>query len=158
MAGGTIDILEFESDEGDLMAGYIPINIPPRNLAGPFGPDFFKRKFHTFIHDSCSTGETTTVLEIVLVSGQTLDVSHIEDFDQEYMLVCCFVDERTCESVYHSYIRYDSIFRVNVYESSPEERPLGFNFSAYSAAANRVSEPPASDQAVEEAAKASKKK
>lgn len=119
------------------MTTYIPINLPDRNAAGPFGPDFFKRKFHAFLQQTCEVGETTTVLELVLVSGQALDINKIIDFDQDYMLVCCFDDEHSEESLYHSYVRYDTIFRVNVYESSREERPLGFNFAAYSEAASR---------------------
>jgi hypothetical protein len=133
-----MDDIDTEDLLGGGMTTYIPINIPDRNMSGPFGPDFFKRKFHGFVQQSCETGDTTTILELVLVSGQALDINKIMDFDHEFMLVCCFVDEHSSELVYHSYVRYDTIFRVNVYESSPDKRPVGFNFAAYSEAAARV--------------------
>ncbi len=130
------------------MAGYIPINIPQRQPSGPFGPDFFKRKFHQFIREACNATDAKTVLELVLVSGQVLDISHFEEFDNDYMLACVFVDDRNCEDIYHTYIRYDAIFRVNVFDAKKDSRQLGFNLLAYNesqAAKQAAAEPEATD-------------
>ncbi len=108
------------------MVGYYPIN-PAGSSEDPFGPRFFKTRFYQWIKEACSIDNKTPVLEIMLTSGQVLDVSHIEDLRDEYMLACVFSDIRDCSQTYHTYLRYQTIFRINVLTQPRDERPLGFN-------------------------------
>jgi hypothetical protein len=66
------------------------------------------------------------VLELVLAGGETLDISHFVEFDDSYVLAAVFLDTRSCGTVYHAYVRYETIYRVNVVEAALAERPVGF--------------------------------
>jgi hypothetical protein len=68
----------------------------------------------------------TPVLEFLLTSGQVIDVSHIVELKADYMLVSAFVDTRDCANTYHTYIRYMTIYRINVLSQPHDERPIGF--------------------------------
>ena len=78
------------------MIGYYAIN-PSGGSGGPedaFGPRFFKTRFYTWIREACAIDNSVPVLEMLLTSGQVLDVSHIVDLQPDYMLVCAFTDVR----------------------------------------------------------------
>lgn len=110
------------------MIGYYNIN--PGGSGMPedaFGPRFFKTRFYTWIREACSIDGTIPVLEIMLTSGQVLDVSHISELKDDYMLVSAFIDERDCADTYHTYIRYQTIYCINVLNKSRKERTMGFN-------------------------------
>lgn len=110
------------------MIGYYPIN-PQAGEAheDAFGARFFRTHFVDYMRQACSIEGQTAVLELVLASGQVLDVSHIMELKADYMLVSVFRDERTCEDTYNTYLRYQTIFRINVLSKPHEERPIGFN-------------------------------
>lgn len=112
------------------MIGYYPINPAAAATEDAFGPRFFKTRFYSWIREACSVGNRTPVLEIMLTSGQVLDVSNIVDLRDDYMLVCVFSDARDCSQTYHTYIRYLTIYRINVLTQSADVRPLGFNVKA----------------------------
>lgn len=109
------------------MIGYYPINpaAKPDN-EDAFGPRFFRTHFYDYMRQVCQISGQTPVLELLLTSGQVLDVSHIVELTPDYMLVAVFRDTRTCEDVYNTYIRYLTIFRINVLSQPHEERPIGF--------------------------------
>ncbi|MCC6572166.1 MAG: hypothetical protein IT462_00110 [Planctomycetes bacterium] len=109
------------------MIGYYPINPAGPASEDAFGPRFFKTRFYSWIRETCTTGDKTPVLEIMLTSGQVLDISHIVDLRDEYMLVSVFSDIRDCSKTYHTYVRYLTIYRINVLAEPQEDRPLGFN-------------------------------
>jgi hypothetical protein len=110
------------------MIGYYPINPnAPQEHEDAFGPRFFRTQFYEYMKQACSIDGQTPVLELMLTSGQILDVSHILELKPDHMLVCVFRDTRTCEDTYNTYLRYLTIFRINVLSRPHEERPIGFN-------------------------------
>ena len=88
---------------------------------------FFKTHFFDWVKEVCKLDSVTPVLEIMLTSGQVLDVSHIVELKPEHMLVSAFRDGRDCADTFHSYIRYATIYRINVLSQPADERPIGFN-------------------------------
>jgi hypothetical protein len=110
------------------MIGYYPIN-PGGNMADEdtFGPRFFRTHFYEHMREMCDADDRTSVLEVMLTSGQVLDVARIVELKQEYMRAEVYIDSRDCENTYQAYIRYITIFRINVLSAPREERPMGFN-------------------------------
>ncbi|MBK9974169.1 MAG: hypothetical protein IPP14_05290 [Planctomycetes bacterium] len=111
------------------MIGYYPIN-PAAGAAeneDAFGSRFFRTHFTDYMRQVCSIDGQTPILELLLTSGQVLDVSHVMELKPEYGLFCVFRDERNCEDTYNTYVRYQTIFRINVLSKPHEERPIGFN-------------------------------
>ncbi|MCA8940301.1 MAG: hypothetical protein KDB07_10850 [Planctomycetes bacterium] len=92
-----------------------------------FSPDFFKRKFPKYIKQMCDLSEKTTVLELILADGITLDVVYFEEIDPKYLLVVAFTDSRNCEETFHTYVRYETILRINIINMDSIDRPVGFN-------------------------------
>lgn len=110
------------------MIGYYPINPAGSSVEeDAFGPRFFRTHFFDRMKQVCKVDDQTPVLEIMLTSGQVLDVAHIIELKSDYMLVNAFVDNRDCENTYNAYIRYITIYRINVLTKPAEERPIGFN-------------------------------
>ena len=109
------------------MIGYYPINPGgPDASEDAFGPAFFRTHFFDRMKNVCQVDHQTPVLEIVLTTGQVLDVSHVIEVKPEYMLVSAFVDVRDCKFTYETYIRYQTIFRINVHTAGTENRQMGF--------------------------------
>ncbi len=110
------------------MIGYYPINPAGSSVEeDAFGPRFFRTHFFDRMRQVCGVDDSTPVLEIMLTSGQVLDISHIIELKQDYMLVSAFVDTRDCTNTYQAYIRYMTIYRINVLVRPSEERAIGFN-------------------------------
>ncbi|MCC6463772.1 MAG: hypothetical protein IT463_00370 [Planctomycetes bacterium] len=109
------------------MIGYYPINPAAGQDEDAFGPRFFRTHFFDRMRQACDTDGRTPVLELLLTSGQVLDISHILELKSEYMLVSAFVDTRDCENTFQTFIRYQTIYRINVLSRPHDERPIGFN-------------------------------
>ncbi len=109
------------------MIGYYPINPAGNPSEDAFGARFFRTQFYDRMAQVCSIDDTTPVLEVVLTSGQVLDVSHIVELKDDYMLVCAFVDAHDCENTYQAYVRYMTIYRINVLTRPSNERSIGFS-------------------------------
>jgi hypothetical protein len=108
------------------MIGYYPINPGTMREEDAFGAQFFRTHFFDRMRQVCQIDEMTPVLEILLTSGQVIDVSHIIELSQDYMVVSAFVDTRDCSNTYHAYVRYVTIYRINVLSQPTGERPIGF--------------------------------
>jgi hypothetical protein len=109
------------------MIGYYPINPGgPGGQEDTFGPAFFRKQFFERMKQVCEVDDHTPVLELVLTTGQVIDVSHIVEVKPEYILVNAFVDIRDCKFTYDTYIRYQTIYRINVHTRGTEQRPIGF--------------------------------
>ncbi len=111
------------------MVGYIPINPTGDPNEDAFGQRFFRSKFLDRIKLACSIDDQTPVLEIMLANGQVLDVSYIIELKDEYALMAVFVDERDCRETYETYIRYRTIFKINVLTPKTKDRPIGFSLN-----------------------------
>ncbi|MCA8916320.1 MAG: hypothetical protein KDB90_13000 [Planctomycetes bacterium] len=110
------------------MIGYYPINPAGSSVdEDAFGPRFFRTHFFDRMKQVCAADSQTPVLEIMLTSGQVLDVAHIIELKQDYMLINVFVDTRDCANTYNTYVRFMTIYRINVLTQPVEERPIGFN-------------------------------
>ncbi|MCC7510584.1 MAG: hypothetical protein IT464_14575 [Planctomycetes bacterium] len=110
------------------MIGYYPINPAGGGMEeDAFGPRFFRTHFFDRMKQVCQVDDQTPVIEIVLTSGQVLDVSHIIELKSDFMLVNIFVDARDCENTYNAFIRYITIYRINVHTRPQDERAIGFN-------------------------------
>lgn len=95
---------------------------------GPFDQDFFREKFNAGVAPHCelfAEGEVP-VVELQLVNGETCDVYAFEAFHEDHLVAQVFIDPPKCESFYMSFVRYDSIFRVNIRYYEPPLRRLGF--------------------------------
>ena len=95
----------------------------------PFDRYFFMANFHSTEPPSCELYESgeLPVVELELSNGETPDVYYFEAFRTEFLVALLFVDPPKCDDFYRSFIRYESIFRVNIrYYKSPE-RKLGFS-------------------------------
>ncbi|MBZ0136369.1 MAG: hypothetical protein K8I27_08350 [Planctomycetes bacterium] len=109
------------------MIGYYPINPGgPGAEEDAFGPAFFRTHFFDRMKQVCQIDNQTPVLELVLTTGQVVDVSHIVQVKADYMLVSAFVDARDCKFTYETYIRYQTIYRINVQTPGTETRAIGF--------------------------------
>lgn len=109
------------------MIGYYPINPTGGDMPeDAFGPRFFRTHFFDRMKEECALDGSTPILEIMLTSGQVLDVSQIIELKSDYMLVEAFVDTRDCERTYKAYIRFITIYRINVQTRPREERAIGF--------------------------------
>lgn len=109
------------------MIGYYPINPQAGETnEDAFGPRFFRTHFFDHMRQACAIDGQTPVLELLLTSGQVMDVSHILELKPDYMLVSVFRDERTCEDTYNTYLRYQTIYRINVLSKPNDVRPIGF--------------------------------
>jgi hypothetical protein len=103
---------------------YVEHETPP----GPFNREFFAAHFRAGVAPSCelfSEGEVP-VVELELVNGETCDVFAFEAFKRDHIVAQLFVDPPRCEEFYLSFIRYETIFRVNVRYYAPPQRELGF--------------------------------
>jgi len=110
------------------LIGYYPINPAGSSIEeDAFGPRFFRTHFFDRMRQACELDDTTPILEVMLTSGQVLDISAIVELKQDYMLVSAFVDTRDCENTYQAYVRYQTIYRINVLIRPREERAIGFN-------------------------------
>jgi hypothetical protein len=128
------------------MIGYYPINPgAPQEHEDAFGPRFFRTHFYEYMKQACSIDGQTPVLELMLTSGQILDLSHVIELKPDHMLVCVFRDSRTCEDTYNTYIRYVTIFRINVLTRPHEERPIGFNIHNATSVLAETAEPSANN-------------
>ncbi|MCA8937261.1 MAG: hypothetical protein KDB68_13765, partial [Planctomycetes bacterium] len=92
-----------------------------------FGPRFFRTHFFDRMREACAVDKMTPIIEVVLTSGQVLDISTIIELKQDYMLVSAFVDTRDCANTYQAYVRYQTIYRINVLMRPDDERAIGFN-------------------------------
>ena len=72
-----------------------------------------------------ATGDVP-VVELELVNGRTCDVFCFVEFRRELLVAELFVDPPKCDRYYRSYIRFESIFRVNIRSYKSAERKLGF--------------------------------
>lgn len=110
------------------MIGYYPIN-PGMNTDSEdaFGARFFRTHFFDRMRQVCDISKDTPILEILLSSGQVLDISQIVELKSDYMLASVFEDTRDCERTYQAYIRYITIYRINVLTQPLEERSIGFS-------------------------------
>jgi len=109
------------------MIGYYPINPASGSVEeDAFGPRFFRAHFFDRMRQACLIDDMTPVLELMLTSGQVVDVAHIIELKQDYMLVAAFIDSRDCSQVFQAYIRYITIYRINVLNEPRAVRPIGF--------------------------------
>jgi hypothetical protein len=141
------------------MIGYYPINPGAVREEDAFGAQFFRTHFFDRMRQVCMIDDVTPVLELLLTSGQVLDLSHIIELKPDYMLVSAFVDTRDCSNTYNAYIRYQTIYRINVLSTPRTDRPIGF--TPHELSGEALEAPPArvKDKAGEPAdVKAKKKK
>lgn len=105
--------------------------IIPGAVAGPavFNQRFFAQRFQEGGEaPACpayGAGEVP-VVELLLVNGQLCDVFHFEAFERDYLVAQLFVDAPECDDLYRSYIRYESVFRVNIRTYQTTTRRVGF--------------------------------
>lgn len=95
---------------------------------GPYNQSFFVKEFKEGHVPQCELmqkGEIP-VVELQLYSGETCDIFSFEQFNREYLVALIFVDPPSCSEFYRSYIRYDSIFKINIKTYKDQTRPLGF--------------------------------
>jgi hypothetical protein len=110
------------------MIGYYPINPSGSSVEeDAFGPRFFRTHFFDRMKQVCAIDRQTPVLEIMLTSGQVIDVASIVELKQDYMLVNAFLDTRDCTKTYNTYVRYMTIYRLNVMTTPSDERAIGFS-------------------------------
>ncbi len=125
----------------------VPGNFVASEGQGPFGRAFFVDQFQEGQAPACSLigeGEVPVVV-LELMNGVTCDIYAFEAFKRDYLVAQVFVDPPECDEFYLSFIRYETIFRVNVrYYRSPDRR-LGFKPSK---AAVEVDDP-ATDRAAQ---------
>lgn len=93
-----------------------------------FDQEFFRREFKDGDVPRCDLiGDgPISIVELVLVNGATLDVNCFEEFRRGYLVATVFVDPPRCENLYRAYVRYDSIFQVNLRHHQSPERSIGF--------------------------------
>ena len=105
--------------------------ILPGAAAGPavFNQRFFSHRFQEGgVAPACpafGAGEIP-VVELLLTNGQLCDVYHFEAFERDYLVAQLFVDAPECDDLYRSYIRYESVFRVNIRVYQTRTRKVGF--------------------------------
>lgn len=102
--------------------------VPAGSDRGPFDRLFFAEHFKEGIAACCQGYERGEVPVVVLelANGVSCDVFAFEAFKKNLLVAQVFVDPPDCDDVYLSFIRYETIFRVNVrYYPSPDRR-LGF--------------------------------
>ncbi|MCA8925853.1 MAG: hypothetical protein KDD82_28860 [Planctomycetes bacterium] len=93
-----------------------------------FDQDFFRREFKDGDVPRCDllAEGPVSVVELVLVNGDTLDINAFEEFRRGYIVATVFADPPACDDLYRAYIRYDAVFQVNVRTVLAEGR-LGFH-------------------------------
>jgi hypothetical protein len=94
----------------------------------PFDRDFFIEHFRSESAPACdlyANGELP-VVELELMNGGDVDVFAFEAFKKEFLVALLFEDPPDCTRFYRSYIRYETIFRVNIRYYEPPKRALGF--------------------------------
>jgi hypothetical protein len=95
---------------------------------GPFNQSFFLKEFKEGQVPQCdliSSGEIP-VVELQLLNGETCDVFCFEQFRREFIVAQIFIDPPKCEEFYKSYIRYETIFKINIKFYKSQTRPMGF--------------------------------
>ena len=94
----------------------------------PFDRGFFVREFHSDEPPLCDLYERgeIPVVELELTNGETPDVYYFEAFRRDFLVALLFVNPPKCTDFYRSYIRYETIFRVNVRYYEGGSRELGF--------------------------------
>jgi len=106
--------------------------VPAGSDHGPFDRGFFTEQFKEGVAPSCQNyarGEVPVVV-LELVNGVTCDVYAFEAFRKNLLVAQVFVDPPDCDDVYLTFVRYETIFRVNVrYYPSPDRR-LGFKVTS----------------------------
>ena len=97
---------------------------------GPFDRDFFAAHFQAGVAPNCDLEGETPVVELELASGVTADVAAFQAFKKDHLVAQLYVDPPSCNAFYLSFIRYETIFRVNVRSYDPPARSLGFRYAA----------------------------
>jgi len=102
----------------------------PGHLSGErFDQEFFRREFKDGDTPKCELileDEDISVVELVLLNGSVLDINCFEEFRRGYLVANVFVNPPKCDRLYRAYVRYDSIFQVNVRRYRADSRPVGF--------------------------------
>lgn len=93
---------------------------------GPFDRDFFVAHFQAGLAPSCEVDGDTPVVELELASGETADVAAFTAFKKDHLVAQLYVDPPSCEGFYLSFIRYETIFRINIRSYDSPTRTLGF--------------------------------
>ncbi|MBI4242880.1 MAG: hypothetical protein HY606_02215 [Planctomycetes bacterium] len=95
---------------------------------GPFNQAFFLKEFKEGQVPECELIESGSipVVELQLFNGETCDIYSFEQFRREFIVAQIFVDPPKCEEFYKSYIRYETIFKINIRQYKEQTRPIGF--------------------------------
>lgn len=109
------------------MIGYYPINPDGGREEDAFGPVFFRTQFMDRIKKAYDPEAETPIIELMLANGQVLDVSCIVELKPDYVLVEAFIDDRDADRTFRTFIRYHTIYRINVLRKLKDDRPIGFN-------------------------------
>jgi hypothetical protein len=114
------------------MNGYVLLDGASRNTPqDTFGQRFFSQQFMDWMRAVCVIEAQTPVLELVLTSGERLDIALIVELQHDYLVVDVFdADDRSCQHTHRVYLRYGTIYRIAVYQRAISERPIGFNVQA----------------------------
>jgi hypothetical protein len=107
--------------------GYYPINPNGQSQEDAFGPVFFRSQFMDRIKACYDPEAETPIIELMLTNGQVLDVACVIELKPEYVLVEAFIDERDPERTFRTFIRYQTIYRINVQSKPKDDREIGFN-------------------------------
>ncbi|MDC1142586.1 hypothetical protein OAU50_05810 [Planctomycetota bacterium] len=108
------------------MIGYYPINPDGQSQEDAFGPVFFRSQFMDRIKKAYNPEAETPIIELMLTNGQVLDVSCIVELKPDYVLLEAFIDDHDPERTFRTFIRYQTIFRINVLRQPKNDRPIGF--------------------------------
>ena len=94
----------------------------------PVDRSFFLREFPSDEPPLCQLYERgeIPVVELELTNGETPDVYYFEAFRRDFLVALLFVNPPKCTDFYRSYIRYETIYRVNIRYYEGQSRELGF--------------------------------
>ncbi len=106
----------------------LPGRAESEDPATPFDRYFFMSNFDTPEPPACDlyTSGEIPVVELELSNGETPDVYYFEAFRKEFLVALLFVDPPKCDQFYRSFIRYETIYRVNIRYHKAPSRTLGF--------------------------------
>ena len=96
-----------------------------------FDAAFYTTAFPDLVQQECrrQSGQVP-VVEFRLGDGTTLDVCHVMQLADRWMVLAFFRDPKTCEDMDIAFLPYELVVRINISLHNPRSRRIGFTDKA----------------------------
>jgi len=104
-----------------------PVDSHASKRGAMFDVGFYARVFPDLVQQECRRqAGKVPVVQFHLLDGSTLDICHVVQLGENWMVVAFFRDPETCEDMDFEVLPYELVVRITVSFHHPKSRRLGF--------------------------------